>query len=80
MILSISKVKPCPTAYAMASDLWMIAGEGGEQISATSQRKEPKGFEIESQHPSNPSKIHLMAVLTGDKFPISIIFHSLRKK
>jgi hypothetical protein len=32
--------------------MWMAAGESGEQIPTTTQRNEPKGFEIESQqHP-----------------------------
>jgi hypothetical protein len=41
--------------------MWMAAGEGGEQIPTTTQRNEPKGFEIESQqHPSNSCKYHLI--------------------
>ncbi|KAF9684848.1 hypothetical protein SADUNF_Sadunf04G0161200 [Salix dunnii] len=79
MILSISKVKPCPTAYAMALDMWMIVGEGGERVSTTSQQKEPKGFEIESQHPSNSSNSPNGSA-DNQQFPISIFSHSLRKK
>jgi len=46
--------------------MWMAAGEGGEQIPTTTQRNEPKGFEIESQqHPSNSCKYHLIFLLSG---------------